>query len=133
MISNEDGEFASPPCFMHELDPAFGMPVDRQQARDVARWRKVQRERLIAARLVLSAEKRTQHAQRIARILDGIGGGFSDRTLAAFDPKPLIVGVGHPLGVLTTIYPQWHDIRMDWIVTGNSAPRRTSQPGATSP
>ena len=72
MIPDEDGEFASPPCFMHEIDPAFGMPVDRQQARDVARWRKVQRERLIAARLALSAEERTQHAQRIARDLDGI-------------------------------------------------------------
>ena len=41
---------------------------------------------------------------------------------------------------LSTIYPQWHDIRMDWIVTGNSAPRRMSQlggvpmtPGAYSP
>jgi 5-formyltetrahydrofolate cyclo-ligase len=228
MIPDEDGEFASPPCFMHELDPAFGMPVDRQQARDVARWRKVQRERLIAARLALSAEERTQHAQRTARDLDvivtltsstivsvywpfrgepdlrpwmtaasqkrarvalpvvvgkgqalqfrtwhpaarlergvwnipfpadgpivvptiviaplvgfdgdgyrlGYGGGFFDRTLAALDPKPLIVGVGHPLGVLTTIYPQWHDIRMDWIVTGNSAPRRMSQLGATFP
>lgn len=72
MIPDDDDEFASPPCFMHEIDPALGMPVDRQQARDVARWRKVQRERLIAARLALSAEERTRHAQRIARDLDGI-------------------------------------------------------------
>jgi 5-formyltetrahydrofolate cyclo-ligase len=57
---------------MHEIDPALGMPVDRQQARDVDRWRRVQRERLIAARLALSAEERTEHAQRIARDLDGI-------------------------------------------------------------
>jgi 5,10-methenyltetrahydrofolate synthetase len=222
MISDEDGEFASPTCFMHEIDPAFGMPVDRQQARDVARWRKVHRERLVAARLALSAEERTQHAQRIARDLDGIvtltsstivsvywpfrgepdlrswmtatcekgaqvalpvvvgkgqplqfrawhpaarlergvwniplpadgpivvptiviaplvgfdgdgyrlgyGGGFFDRTLAALDPKPMSIGVGHPLGALKTIYPQWHDIRRDCIVTGDSAPRSISQ------
>ena len=61
------GQFASPPCFMHELDPARGdMPVDRQQARDVARWRKIERERLIAARMALSVEERTKHAQQIA-------------------------------------------------------------------
>ena len=42
------GQFASPPCFMHELDPSYvGVPVDPQQACDVARWRKCERERLI--------------------------------------------------------------------------------------
>ena len=56
----------------------------------------------------------------------GYGGGYFDRTLAALDPKPLVVGVGHPMSELSTIYPQWHDIRMAWIVTGNSAPRRMS-------
>ena len=65
------GQFASPPCFMHELDPSYvGMPVDPQQARDVACWRKSERERLIAARLALSADERLVHAARIARDLD---------------------------------------------------------------
>lgn len=67
------GQFSSPPCFMHELDPAFGgMPVDPQQARDVARWRKAERERLIAARLALPQDERAAHSQRIAGELDAI-------------------------------------------------------------
>ena len=220
--NNDDdnqGQFASPPCFMHELDPAYGSaPVDRKQAHDVARWRKTERERLIAARLALPAEERTDHARRIAADLDaiiplaattivsaywpfrgepdlrgwmstfrgegirvalpvvvgkgqplafrewhpdarlecgvwnipfpadgsvvvptvviaplvgfspngyrlGYGGGFFDRTLAALDPRPLAIGVGHRDGAIRTIYPQPHDIPMDWIVTGYTPPR----------
>ena len=65
------GQFASPPCFMHELDPAYvGVPVDPQQACDVARWRKCERERLIAARLAMPANERLEHAARIAKDLD---------------------------------------------------------------
>jgi 5-formyltetrahydrofolate cyclo-ligase len=223
--NNDDsnqGQFASPPCFMHELDPTYGgTPVDRDQARDVARWRKSERERLIAARLALSIEERTDNARGIAADLDtiipfaattivsvywpfrgepdlrgwmaalhakairvalpvviskgqplvfrewhpaarlergvwnipfpadgaivvptvmiaplvgfdpncyrlGYGGGFFDRTLAALDPRPLVIGVGHPIGAIKTIYSQPHDIPMDWIVTG-CAPSRLRQ------
>jgi 5-formyltetrahydrofolate cyclo-ligase len=53
----------------------------------------------------------------------GYGGGFFDRTLAALDPKPLAIGVGHPVGALATIYPQPHDIPMNWIVTGSASPK----------
>lgn len=48
----------------------------------------------------------------------GYGGGFFDRTLAARTVRPRIIGVGHPSGALTTIYPQPHDIPMDFILTG---------------
>lgn len=66
-------QYASPPCFMHELDPSLGgAPVDPQPARDVARWRKAERERLIAARLALSQEERALHAERVGRELDRI-------------------------------------------------------------
>ena len=54
------GSYASPPCFMHELDPVYtGLPaeVDTQQASDVMRWRKAERERLIAARLEVGADE----------------------------------------------------------------------------
>jgi 5-formyltetrahydrofolate cyclo-ligase len=208
------GEFASPPCFMHELDPSYlGMPVDPQQARDVARWRKCERERLIAARFAMPADERSEHAARMANDLDafiaiapetiisvywpvrgepdlrpwmtalckkgvrialpavageglpllfrewlpgakmergfgnipfpaggaavlptilvaplvgfdaagyglGYGGGFLDRTLAHLRPRPLAIGVGYPIGLISTIYPQAQDIPMDWIVTG---------------
>src|SRR5665811_2128033 len=52
----------SPPCFLHELN-ADGTPgLDPVQARDVARWRKAERERLIAARLKLTLEFRAAQA-----------------------------------------------------------------------
>jgi 5-formyltetrahydrofolate cyclo-ligase len=49
----------------------------------------------------------------------GYGGGFFDRTLARRSPKPLAIGVGYPGASLRTIYPQPHDVPMDWIVTGS--------------
>jgi len=48
----------------------------------------------------------------------GYGGGFFDRTLAALSPRPRVIGVGHPMAAIPTIYPQPHDIPMDIIVTG---------------
>jgi 5-formyltetrahydrofolate cyclo-ligase len=68
---------ASPPCLLHELG-ADGTPsVDPDQTRDVMRWRKVERERLIAARMALSAERRAAQATAIARDLDRILPGGS--------------------------------------------------------
>lgn len=215
-----EGTYASPPCFMHEVAPAYaGLVTDALQARDVARWRKAERERLIAGRLALSVAEREDHARRVARDLDdlaprcpgaivslywpfrgepnlrpwmhaacraglrvalpvvvakaqpllfrewtpegrlergvwnipfpadgaivqptiviaplvgfdaacyrlGYGGGFFDRTLATMLAKPLVIGVGHPSQKIATIFPQPHDIAMDWIVTGDAAPIR---------
>lgn len=45
--------FASPPCFMHELDPDYlGLPhpTDSRQQVDVTRWRMAEREKLISQR-----------------------------------------------------------------------------------
>jgi len=68
-----EGQFASPPCFMHELDPTFGaMPFDPTQWRDVMRWRKATRERLIAARLALSAAERAEHSRAVEHDLRGL-------------------------------------------------------------
>ncbi len=50
----------------------------------------------------------------------GYGGGFFDRTLAKLNPRPLAIGVGYPGAELKTIFPQLHDVPMDWIVTGSS-------------
>jgi 5,10-methenyltetrahydrofolate synthetase len=60
----------SPPCFLHELDSDGKPLVDLQQARDVVRWRKAERERLIAARLGLSVEYRTRQTEAVASHLD---------------------------------------------------------------
>lgn len=54
--------FASPPCFLHEVDPAYSglPPLDEQQQTDVARWRKAERKRLTDIRR--SIDKRTRAA-----------------------------------------------------------------------
>jgi 5-formyltetrahydrofolate cyclo-ligase len=208
---------ASSPCMQHELQ-ADGTPcVDPEQARDVARWRKAERKRLITARCLLAEQDRMEQAAiiagRLAQIVAtsgiaaptvsvywpirgepdlrawmhalsqlgvrvalpvatalaqplvfrewrpgarlawglwniphpadgkliepniviapvvgfdlqgyrlGYGGGFFDRTLARMSPKPLTVGVGYPGAELRSIFPQPHDIPMDWVVTGSA-------------
>lgn len=215
-----NGAYASPPCFMQDLDPAYdGIAADAVHARDVARWRKAERERLIAARLALPMAERAAHARLVEQQIDrmvpptpetivslywpfrgepdlrpwmtaactaglrialpvviakrqplvfrewtpharlkrgiwnipfpadgatvvptvviaplvgfdaagyrlGYGGGFFDRTLAGLTVKPFVIGVGHPVQRIATIYPQPHDIAMTWIVTGLAEPVR---------
>ncbi|GAA6202104.1 5-formyltetrahydrofolate cyclo-ligase [Aquicoccus sp. SU-CL01552] len=47
----------------------------------------------------------------------GYGGGYFDRTLAALNPKPSVIGIGIKAAQLATIYPQPHDIPLDLILT----------------
>lgn len=55
----------------------------------------------------------------------GYGGGYYDRTIAQLgggtSSQPggavLKIGVGHELGRLATIHPQWHDLPMDIVIT----------------
>lgn len=47
----------------------------------------------------------------------GYGGGYFDRTLAALNPKPFVIGIGIKAAQLATIYPQPHDIPLDLILT----------------
>ena len=47
----------------------------------------------------------------------GYGGGFFDITLAAAAPQPLKIAVAFELSRMPTIYPQPHDIPMDFVVT----------------
>ena len=54
----------------------------------------------------------------------GYGGGFFDRTLARLAGNPTVIGVGYPGALIDTIFPQPHDIPMDWIVTGATPPLR---------
>jgi 5-formyltetrahydrofolate cyclo-ligase len=76
-------EYASPPCLMHEFDPLTG---DRVIDRDVVRWRKAERERLIAARLAIPAAERRRLSQRIAAWLDLALGDVSGRIVSAYWP-----------------------------------------------
>ena len=63
-------EGGSRPCFLHELDSAGSPRVDSRQTLDVSRWRKAERERLIAARLKLDPEYRAAQTSAIASELD---------------------------------------------------------------
>jgi 5-formyltetrahydrofolate cyclo-ligase len=47
----------------------------------------------------------------------GYGGGYFDRTLASMRPQPLKIGVAFEVSRIDTIYPQPHDVPMDFIVT----------------
>ena len=73
--------YASPACLAHEIDPAYFDPqaVDPQQALDVARWRKAERQRLITARQALPVATRQAAAQAIATHLDHVLDRHFDR------------------------------------------------------
>ena len=55
----------------------------------------------------------------------GHGAGYYDYTLQAASPRPATVGVGFELSRLDTIYPQPHDVPMDFIVTERGLQRRS--------
>ena len=83
------GSYASPPCFLHELHPSQGgLPAepDAQQARDVARWRKAERIRLLDARAALPVAVRGAAAQAIAAQLDAVIGDVAGKVVSAYWP-----------------------------------------------
>ena len=85
----DHGEFASPACLMHEVDPEYmGLSNAGNVATpaDVTRWRKVERARLIAARLALSANLRRRHETRIVENLANAVGNVEGRVVAAYWP-----------------------------------------------
>ncbi|WIM12536.1 5-formyltetrahydrofolate cyclo-ligase [Enhydrobacter sp.] len=54
----------------------------------------------------------------------GNGGGYFDRTLAALERRPYVVGVGFARLRIRTIYPQPHDVPMNAIVTEEGTTKR---------
>jgi len=56
----------------------------------------------------------------------GYGGGYFDRTLASLSPRPLAIGLAREVSRIDTIYPQPHDVPMDFIVTENGIHHATS-------
>jgi 5-formyltetrahydrofolate cyclo-ligase len=78
-------------------DPALAGPASRP---DIARWRKAERERLIAARLAIPADTRAVLSARIAERLDGIVGDVGGRIVSLYWPfrgepdlRPWIAGI----------------------------------------
>ena len=49
----------------------------------------------------------------------GYGGGFYDRTLASYQPKPVTVGLGYSMGALPELVPEPHDVPLDAILSEN--------------
>jgi A/G-specific adenine glycosylase len=47
----------------------------------------------------------------------GYGSGYFDRTLGSLDPRPLTIGIAFEVLRVPTIFPQLHDIAMDYVVT----------------
>lgn len=78
-------QYASPPCFMHELDPEFRvMPAPEWP--EVKRWRKAERPRHIEARLGVAVDARLAMAARIAEGLDQVVGNATGKMVSLYWP-----------------------------------------------
>jgi 5-formyltetrahydrofolate cyclo-ligase len=66
-----EGRYASPPCMAGEIASDYLDPlgIDPEQARDVARWRRAERERLAGLRSSLGQAGRAQVSDRIGEHL----------------------------------------------------------------
>lgn len=126
MTSQSDDDrpetYASPPCFMHELDPGYmGLAEagDPQQWADVMRWRTAERERLIRERLAIPSDVRRRQDKQIAANLEAAAADVAGQVVTAYWPirgepdlrrvvqylvacgarmaLPVVVGPGRPL------------------------------------
>jgi len=83
--------YASPPCHMHLVERLPGHPAsaagpDMRQWAEVKKWRKAEREKLIAARLSIPGEERRRHSEHIAAGLDRILGDVSGKVVTVYWP-----------------------------------------------
>ena len=90
--SDTPRHFASPPCMAAEVDPTYFDPshVDPEQARDVARWRKAERQRLRGERDAMSVADRASMGERIGahllRFLADRFGSLEGRVFSGYWP-----------------------------------------------
>jgi len=84
--SPPDASPASPPCMASDVD-ASGRPLpDEVQQRDVARWRKAERERLISLRMSLPQDARAAVTEAIARQLEALIAPLPNPVVSAYWP-----------------------------------------------
>ena len=86
---NDGPAYASPPCFLHEVDPAYSSAPDVAHPgkhADVMRWRMAERERLISDRLAMSSDMRRDYGRRIAFHLEKALGDVMGLTISAYWP-----------------------------------------------
>ena len=82
----EPAEYASPPCFMHELSPDYAGTSQSHAWPDVQRWRKAERKRLIEDRMGMSQAERQARSARIAEQLDQTIKQFAGRIIGTYWP-----------------------------------------------
>ena len=83
-MADDPTPYASPACSLHELDPDYlGLPIARA---DIMRWRKNERERLIAQRLTVPAAMRQKLTTAIAATLDTAIGDVAGRVVSTWWP-----------------------------------------------
>ena len=82
--ADDKNEPASPPCSLQEAAPSYA-GLDRDP-KAVSRWRKGERERLIAARLAMPAGERLARGEKIAAKLERILGDVRGLTVSAYWP-----------------------------------------------
>ena len=86
MAEDDTNDFASPACFLHEIDPAYSGLAAPLAWTDVNRWRKAERERLIAERLAVPAQVRAGWGEAIATGVLAEIGDVSGRIVSAYWP-----------------------------------------------
>lgn len=79
------GGYASPPCFLHEVDPVYA-GLDPRERADVMRWRKAERERLIRERLAIPVDRRRTLSEAVANNLEAAIGPLAGLTISAYWP-----------------------------------------------
>lgn len=82
----EPAEYASPPCFMHELSADYGSLSPSERWPEVQRWRKAERQRLLEARMALSQAERHARSDRIVKRLDQEIRHFAGRVIGTYWP-----------------------------------------------
>lgn len=113
--NNPRGRYASSPCMAAEIAPGYFDPlaVDPQQARDVARWRRAERKRLLAERAAMGVAERGDLGAglvgQLRRVLQARFGRMAGRVLSAYWPikgepdlRPLMHEL-HEAGVLIAL------------------------------
>ena len=84
---NDLPEYASPPCFVHELSldaPPASIRSDVWD--DVSRWRNAERRRLIGERMALASADRIARSARLAEKLDLAVGRVSGHIISSYWP-----------------------------------------------
>ena len=83
---SDDDRGGEAPCFLHLLDASEGGIADEATLRDVARWRRAARERLIAARRALPVAARRAADEALAAALDARLGEVAGRAISLYWP-----------------------------------------------